>query len=361
MATITKRSGKKGTHYRAEVRRKGYPKQIKTFDRKIDAEKWSRKIEREMDENTWRDHTESKPLVLSAALQRYLDQVSIKKRPNTQVRDKYSVFYLYLELGNLNISDISQSHVAAYRDKRLQETSPHSVRIELSLLSHLFNTARQEWGYTDLYNPVSMIKKPQIPEGRCPVITDDQINTLLLECKKTKTSLLYPFVLLALHTGCRSMESRGLRWEQVNIKDGYISLIGEENKIHRSRLVPLTDTAKEVLRKLSQKAKIIDMNGQPKGLVFPSKTDLNQPRDMHMTFNRAVKKACLDNLPGIGNLRIHDLRHICGSYLVMAGVDFETIRDILGHRYITTTQRYTHTNINHKQSSINKINMLGAL
>jgi site-specific recombinase XerD len=78
-----------------------------------------------------------------------------------------------------------------------------------------------------------------------------------------------------------------------------------------------------------------------------------------MSFNRAVKRAGLDQLPGAGKLRIHDLRHLCGSFLVMNGVDLETIRSILGHRDLSTTQRYLHVVNQHKKNAMNKIGHLG--
>src|SRR5271165_4618529 len=53
------------------------------------------------------------------------------------------------------------------------------------------------------------VDRPKIPEGRCPVLSEEQIRRLLEECRRGTTKLLYPFVLLALHTGCRSMELRG--------------------------------------------------------------------------------------------------------------------------------------------------------
>ena len=105
--------------------------------------------------------------------------------------------------------------------------------------------------------------------------------------------------------------------------------------------------------------KVLDLSGNPIGLVFPSRSNSNEPRDMHMSFNRAVKRAGFDNLPGAGKLRIHDLRHLCGTFLVMNGVDLETIRSILGHRDLTTTQRYLHVVNEHKEQAIAKIGHLG--
>jgi site-specific recombinase XerD len=78
-----------------------------------------------------------------------------------------------------------------------------------------------------------------------------------------------------------------------------------------------------------------------------------------MAFNQAVRRAGLDNLPGIGKFRIHDLRHLCGTFLVMNGADLDTVREILGHRDLSTTQRYLHMANEHKKNAISKIGHLG--
>ena len=360
MASIIKRPGSVGKIvFRAEIRRKGYPNQVKTFSRKGDAEKWARKIEREIDRGTWRDLKGAEKLLLKDALERYLTHVSTKKRPRTQVRDKLSASHLKRNLGHLTLIQVTDSAVAKYRDERLKDVSPHSVRIEMALLSNLFNVARREWNIGKIENPVSMVKRPQLPEGRCPILSEDQIERLLEECKQSESEYLHPFVLLALHTGCRSSELRGLKWEQIDLDEGFFSLIGEEIKTHRRRTIPLTKPAKEVFQSLSAKVKVMDMHGKPQGLVFPSRGNPNKPRDMHKTFNQIVRRVGLGNLPGAGKLRIHDLRHCCGSALIMKGVDLETTRKILGHRDITTTQRYVHVIDDHMKNAIDKIGDLG--
>ena len=88
MATIIKRPGPAGkTVFRAEIRRKGFPRQVKTFALKRDATNWARKIEREMDEGIWRDLKDADRVLFASALDRYLENVSIKKRPSTCKRD----------------------------------------------------------------------------------------------------------------------------------------------------------------------------------------------------------------------------------------------------------------------------------
>jgi integrase len=363
MASILKRPGPKGRAvWQAQVRKRGYPAQIKTFDRKTDAQKWAKKIEHQMEAGLWKDSKEANQITLAQALERYLGTVTPRKRPKTQASENLSASYLKESMGRLSLLQVTAEKVAEFRDKRLSQVSPNSVRIELALLSNLFVIAQREWSFHGLDNPVRRVNRPKIPEGRCPVLSEQQIRRLLEECSKATTRLLYPFVLLALHTGCRSMELRGLRWSQVDLEGNFISLVGSETKTHRARSIPLSPAAGDIMRKLAENQKIkkvVDLSGQRVGLVFPSRRDPSKPRDMHMSFDRAVERAGLDDLPGAGKLRIHDLRHLCGTFLVMNGVDLETIRDILGHRDLATTQRYLHVVNEHKKKAISKIGHLG--
>lgn len=363
MASILKRPGPKGkVVWQVQVRKRGYPAQIKTFDRKTDAQKWGKKLEHQMDAGLWKDSKEASQITLNQALERYLGTVTPRKRPKTQVSENLSASYLKKSMGKLSLLQVTPEKVAAYRDGRLSQVSPNSVRIELALLSNLFVIAQKEWSFHGLDNPVRKVNRPKIPEGRCPVLSEKQIKRLLEECRKATAKLLYPFVLLALHSGCRSMELRGLRWSQVDLEGNFISLVGTETKTHRARAIPLSPAAGDILRKLAEDQKIrkvVDLSGQRVGLVFPARGDSSKPRDMHMSFNRAVERAGLDKLPGAGKLRIHDLRHLCGTFLVMNGVDLETIRDILGHRDLATTQRYLHVVNEHKKKAISKIAKLG--
>ena len=363
MASIIERKGPKGSVvYRADIRRKGYKPQFKTFPRKGDADKWARSIEREMDAGTYKDTKGADSLLMTDAIEKYLSEVTPHKKTKTQTSEHLSARYLKKAFNHLTLAKVDSKKVAEYRDNRLSKVSINSVRIELALLSNLFNIASREWGISGLENPVQRIKKPKTPESRCPILTDDQIKRLLDECKKSTSKYLYSFVLLALHTGCRSTELRAVRWTQINIDEGYLRLIASETKGNKTRAVPLTEPAKNILRELSEKAKKdigIDSNGIPIGVVFPANNNPHKPRDIHKHFGLAVKNAGLDNLPGSGNLRIHDLRHVCATFLLMNDADLETVRDILGHRDLSTTQKYLHVVNEHKKKAIDKIGNLG--
>ena len=61
---------------------------------------------------------------------------------------------------------------------------------------------------------------------------------------------------------------------------------------------------------------------------------------------RAIEKA------GIKNFRFHDLRHTAASYLAMAGVDLNTIREILGHKSLEMVLRYAHLSPGHQANAV---------
>ena len=66
-------------------------------------------------------------------------------------------------------------------------------------------------------------------------------------------------------------------------------------------------------------------------------------------FRAACKRA------GIENFRFHDLRHSFASHLIMEGVDIRTVQELLGHKTIAMTLRYTHLIQSHLHNAVGVI------
>lgn len=71
------------------------------------------------------------------------------------------------ELAAKPLGSIRGLDVAAYRDWRAsQKAGANTIRLELALLSHLYEEARKEWGLDHIANPVKLVRRPRLPRGR---------------------------------------------------------------------------------------------------------------------------------------------------------------------------------------------------
>ena len=348
MATITKRKRKKGIVYCAEVRVKGHPSLSQTFDRQSEALRWAEDTEEALRNNGYIGNAPPNDMLFDDALDKYLAQVSSKKAQSTHRRELYQSRSLHFFYGN-TLKEITPTLVAQFRDKRLTEVKSATVIKDLNLLSHIYTIALREWG-VEATNPVSIIRKPKTPQGRLRFLTDGEIKNLLKESKKAKRPYLYHFIVLQLHTGMRPSEGAGLTWRQVDFDGRIIDL--QQTKTDPRR-VPLTVTAIETL------AELVPARGcRCKDFVFlpkrPKMTYRQRPNQyFRESFDAAVKRA------RIQDFHMHDLRHTAASYMIMNGVDLRTVADILGHKTISMTMRYTHLLDDYKLKAVDRIAGLG--
>jgi hypothetical protein len=83
-------------------------------------------------------------------------------------------------LGDYSLAASTPDLVAEYRDQRLEQgKSASTVRLELSLLAHLFTVAIEEWRVGLTYNPVANIRRPAPPKGRDCSLSAHEKQTLL--------------------------------------------------------------------------------------------------------------------------------------------------------------------------------------
>jgi len=149
-----------------------------------------------------------------------------------------------------------------------------------------------------------------------------------------------PMVLVSINTGIRRGELFQLRWTDVDLKQRVLTVRGSTAKAAITRHIPLNQEAADIL--LTWKGR--DANA----LVFPGRN--GEP------FNN-VKRAWTGLLDAakIKDFRWHDLRHTFASKLVMAGVDLNTVRELLGHSDIKMTLRYAHLAPEHKADAVARL------
>lgn len=143
------------------------------------------------------------------------------------------------------------------------------------------------------------------------------------------TDHLTPMVLLALNTGMRRGELLGLDWRNVNLPAKLLTITAGNAKSRKARHLPLNAEALDVLARWKRQ-------DTGTGLVFPSPKTGGRMDNINSSWEELCAAAEL------ADFRFHDLRHSFASRLVMAGVDLNTVRELLGHSDIRMTLRYAH-------------------
>jgi len=144
-----------------------------------------------------------------------------------------------------------------------------------------------------------------------------------------------PILLTAIRTGMRLGEILALKWDDINLKEDY--LLVKDSKNYESRYIPIHPELKDVLINLKENS-----NNE---YVFEGRK----------TIKRQWQKAFKGS--GIGYCRFHDLRHTFGSNLAMNGVDIVTVAELMGHKDLSMTKRYSHPTPEHKKQAIKSLNL----
>lgn len=153
---------------------------------------------------------------------------------------------------------------------------------------------------------------------------------------------LKPMVLLSINTGLRRGELFNLSWDHVDLERALLTVVGDTAKSGKTRHVPLNTEALTILKAWKAQA------ANTTGFVFPGR-DGNRLDNVKRSWTSLLKAA------GITNFRWHDMRHHFASRLVMAGIDLNTVRELLGHSDIKMTLRYAHLAPEHKAAAVARL------
>jgi len=327
MGYIRQRNIKDGTtRFQAEVRLKGHKTLTATFNRKTDAKQWIQKVETDIRCGRHQLYSESKRHTLKEAIERYFKEQhpSVVKRGHLQWWQK--------ELGHLYLQDVRPAIIVEKKQKLLTEPTQKGIirsrstcNRYLATLSHLISLCEKQWEWiTD--HPVKRVSREKEPRERTRFLTPEERQRFLEECKKSQNSYLFTFVVLLLSTGCRYNEVRCLKWTDVDLFKGRITITKSKNSDMRS--IPIRGLALELLQNLSSQSASI-------GFVFPSK-NRGKPIDLRRAFRTAIRKANLKSFRG------HDCRHSYATEMLAQGLSLGEIGILLGHRSVQVTKKYCH-------------------
>lgn len=244
-----------------------------------------------------------------------------KNVPRSWERYEDSAANLLAFFGNeVELTAIEPEGIERFKARRVEKVKPPTVNRDLQALKRMFNLA-VAWGYAR-ENPVKLVKFFREPQGRVRYLTVEQYEKVVEACRPH----LRPLVVMAVHTGLRQGDLLRLRWTDIDLDNGYASV--ERPKNDTPRHVALNDHALKALLPIKFK--------NPTWVFTNEKGEKLSPRTAQWQFDQALEAA------GIREFRFHDLRHTCATWLAMAGENQELIKEVLGHKDIRMTDRYTH-------------------
>jgi integrase len=251
----------------------------------------------------------------------------------TTVKRKIVASNHFLPLfGNTSIKNISTTDIKNYqlgrkfetlalnknKGKREQDIDYSSANKEKAVLSNFFNFCIEN-KYLDK-NPCTGIKKLN-ELSRLKTLNDEDIQKLISGATNKLTRDLITFL---IYTGCRKGEALNLKWDDVDLKNGVIAIKGTKTKYDRH--IPISNALKAILGDIKRNQDslyVFERNGA-------------KLTDFKRSFHTACRNA------GLKDLRIHDLRHVFASKMVMGGTSLYITGELLGHRTTQMTKRYSH-------------------
>ena len=349
MAQIRERVKKNGKKtFFVRIRMKGKPEATASFERLTDARLWAQHTETAIRDGRYATTAEAQKHTVSDLVERYISDV-LPRKPKIHNEYACQLKWWQAQIGDVLLSDLTPSLISEQRDLLSEKVTNRKTIISnarvnryMATLSTTITTAVKEWEWME-DNPLRKVSKLKEPRGRVRYLSDEERERLLTACRESHNPNLYLTVILAMSTGGRQAEIWGLRWKCVDLQNGFVTF--EETKNDEPRSVPLTGHAFKLMMERS-KAPRIDTD-----LVFPSRVDQQKHFDFRRPFQMALRTAKIEDF------RWHDLRHCAASYLVMAGADMRTVAEILGHKTLQMTQRYTHLSPEHLKDAVAKMNL----
>jgi len=219
-------------------------------------------------------------------------------------------------VGDVPASEITEAQCREYIAKRRaseSRPSPATLRKEITFLARVLARAGNDC-WRNIPRPREMIRPPVY-------LTPEQFASLLLVAPQERV-VRYS---LLVYTGARRGEALALRWRDIDLDQGTVRIRNAaKGRGHRHiyRVVPLCNPLRQLLESIH--------GGADDAVILPS---ANWGRHMRTDCRKAGIK---------GHWRPHDLRHTFCSWLAQAGISLQEIRDLAGHKSITTTERYAH-------------------
>jgi integrase len=260
--------------------------------------------------------------------------------------------YIKPHLGDYKLSQLTPAQIQAmYSKMQENKLSSRTIRYVHTVLRNALEQA-VKWG--KLYrNPADLVDLPRNEKKERTALTQEEAAKFL---QASMLSIHKPLFSLFITTGMRPGEAYGLKWPDVDLENGRITITRvlsrtgkqwklEEPKTPKSRrTVPIPKTVIKDLKehKKTQAAQILGAEeGEYNNQDFVFADEKGEPLKERNIIARHFKPILKD--AGLPDIRLYDLRHTCATLLLKAGENPKIVSERLGHSSINLTlDTYSH-------------------
>lgn len=282
----------------------------------------------------------------------YLTHCFMVKGSSTSNREERVLRNFGKFIGDIALKSIDRQLIDEYIRHRLEEKtkrnnsniSKSTVNLELRHLKAIFNTA-VNWNFIK-QNPFKSVKMLRVPESELPkYLTVTEIRRVREAFNGTELQQIVNFY---LWTGVRLQEALTLTWNDIDFKNRTITIKSINSKSKRNRFIGFNPDGE--LGKM-----LLSLRKRKDNRIFgpQSVNGIEKPQWKPDTVSRNISRVCTHI--GLEWASCHTFRHTFASHLVMAGVPLYTVKELLGHSTIKTTEIYAHLAAQHKSDMIAKL------
>lgn len=277
--------------------------------------------------------------------------IIVHKKPSSQKSDKGIIDKsVKPALGNIYISELDLPKLIDFYNTVRNRTSASTANHHIALVSTFWNWC-EKYKYLPVNsNPCKLIEKGKNEKIEYAVLDEQGYRAFFNAVEQGingqsqfNTRAFRAIKVIAL-TACRHSEITKLKKCELDLDNHRLALLDSKTK---AKKVPLSQLAIQELRKA------LDESPADSEYVFPalrkSTATEHSELDLRKPFAWVLQTAKLPYM------RIHDLRHSFASFATDMGEDIHAIKEVLGHKYTTTTEIYTHMRDTRKIETANKV------
>jgi integrase len=259
--------------------------------------------------------------------------------------DESRIGWLVARLGNARLDEVTAQTLDGLLAELRGDREPGTVNRYRDLLSAIFKRALRDGHVTA--NPVKEVGKLREPAGRIAYLLDAEEHAVLHALPQA----FRPHFLFSIHTGLRYGEQMNLRWKDVDMLTGLVTVTRSKNG--HARQVPMNSVVRSVLMDVAARRR---RPNDPGEYVFdPRPVRSKSFFDAAVDRGRSALRAAGADASRLEGYVWHSNRHTFASRLVMAGVDLRTLMELCGWRSLAMAQRYAHLAPGHKQAAVERL------